>query len=96
MSFKERYMEMKLNGLRDREIAKEMGICKDTLTRRKKIFGVRYTVKRIRKNKSGISERDIQKGVERGVPRMRILKRMRSGWSVEEAINSPYRRRLAK
>jgi hypothetical protein len=85
---REYYYKRKNEGVLDKEIAKELGMAKDTLTRYKKMYGVKHSI-RTRKNKSGISERDIQRGMKNGIPRERILKRMIAGFSVERAVTEP-------
>jgi hypothetical protein len=85
---RELYYQMKMDGLLDKEIAKEFGMCKDSLTRYKRLYSVKFN-RRTRKNKSGISEKQIQKGIKNGLTRELILKRCRNGFSNERAINTP-------
>jgi hypothetical protein len=46
---RELYYQMKMDGLLDKEIAKEFGMCKDSLTRYKRLYSVKFN-RRTRKN----------------------------------------------
>lgn len=84
---------LKREGLKDHEIAKEMGMCRDTL--RKKIYAFEIPPQpKIRNNEQGITEKQLLMAEKRGIDRRNALKRVRVlGWTIKDAISIPVKGR---
>jgi hypothetical protein len=88
MSFKDIYLEMKDKGMLDSEIALELDICRDTLSRWKKRFNIEAP--RMKHNRCNVPEHIIKAGVEKGISRRLLLRRIREyGFSYYEAVHTP-------
>lgn len=86
VTFKEQYMELKSKGLSDGDIARSMCISLSVLKSKKKIAGL---VGLPLPNKQGVTEEQLQQAESIGIPRRLVLARIRSKWSVRNAISTP-------
>lgn len=85
--FEEFYHDCKEKGMLEIEIADVLKTDCNTLRTLRSILGVKTVV--IRRNRSGVTEEDIRKGIENGLNRRLILRRVRDGMSVQQAITTP-------
>lgn len=81
------YHHGKYIGKLDSEIANSLNVNYDFLKFLKELHGVKTIV--IRKNKSGLTEEHFRKGAEIGLGRRIILRRVRDGMSIQQAITTP-------
>jgi transposase len=89
MDFKRQYLSLKREGETDEEIARKMYIGISTLKRYKKEYEI-PTMKQAKKNQQGITEKELLFAESKGIPRDRVLRRLRcDGWEIEKAINTP-------
>lgn len=91
MKWEDKYIELRNEGLKDREIAKLFGVCKDTIVRIKKIYGIPC----FRQNEQGVTHEQLKQAEEKGLSRRLVLRRVREyGYSVDDAVNTPKNRRV--
>lgn len=96
MGFCEDYLGLKMQGKNDNEVAEGLGVSRRTVTRLKKIYDCYYHIPRYQKNHYGVTEKDFIQGGKLGLERRLILNRVRKGWKVVDAVNTPKRRKRGK
>jgi hypothetical protein len=94
-NFRMFYLASRWFGKKDREIAVELGISKDTLYRRKKKAGlvVGRSGNRIRTNNQGLSQEQLRTAEKNGIDRHNALRRRVYGWTKIDAISVPLQKR---
>jgi hypothetical protein len=85
--FEKFYKHRKHDGKLDSEIAEELNTNCVNLKFLKEIHDVKTII--IRKNRNGLTEEHFRKGYEIGLGRRIILRRVRDGMSIEQAISTP-------
>ena len=89
-NFVERYIELKEKHLTDVEIADKMDISPRSLTHLKSVNGLTDYPKRNPKNSVGLTEEEFKQGIENGLTRRIMLRRVRDyDWSRRDAITKP-------
>jgi hypothetical protein len=86
-TFEYYYKQCKYDGKLDSEIASELSIDYGFLKFLKELHDVKTII--IRKNRNGLTEEHFRKGSEIGLGRRIILRRVRDGMSIEQAISTP-------
>jgi hypothetical protein len=96
VTFEEKYMELKNEGSTDSEIAEMFNVNVSTLKRIKKIHGL-SKAKRIRVNRQGVTQDELNKAEENGITHRLALRRVREyHWKVTDAISIPKGKALGR